>query len=154
LEGSFFRFVILHHTGWITGNRGDHWDWLMEPPRGEPSGLMSWASDRDPALGWIGSDLEPLPRHRVEYLDYEGPISRGRGQVRRIATGRIRWRESTPKSLRFDLIDVEFLERPFVNWPLGRYCVTWIANLPSSRWRLIWTENGNADESISDDATI
>ena len=30
---------------------------------------------------------DELPRHRLSYLDYEGPVSRGRGTVRRFDRG-------------------------------------------------------------------
>lgn len=32
-------------------------------------------------------DAERLPEHRLAYLDYEGPVSSGRGSVRRLDTG-------------------------------------------------------------------
>jgi len=37
-----------------------------------------------------GDVLQQLPDHRRDYLDYEGPISGGRGVVRRVETGEAR----------------------------------------------------------------
>jgi hypothetical protein len=68
------RFVILEHDG----PRGLHWDLLLETG----PALASWALAQLPnASGPI--DAERLPDHRLDYLDYEGPVSAGRGTVRR-----------------------------------------------------------------------
>jgi hypothetical protein len=72
------RFVILEHDG----PRGLHWDLLLETG----STLATWALGQPPdAPGPI--DAERLHDHRVGYLDYEGPVSGGRGAVRRWDTG-------------------------------------------------------------------
>ena len=68
-------FVILVHTGF-----GEtHYDLMFE--RGAV--LAVWQLRRSPV------DLQPggqipakrMPDHRLEYLSYEGPVSRGRGEV-------------------------------------------------------------------------
>lgn len=74
------RFVILtHHT-----SDGTHWDLMLQ--WGEV--LKTWSLSR-PADQY-GSTLEgtPLPDHRIIYLDYEGPLSDGRGEVCRWDSGR------------------------------------------------------------------
>jgi hypothetical protein len=81
------RFVLLEHR-WD----GVHWDLMLED--GEI--LRTWAIDA-PVV--IGKDLpaRALPDHRLIYLQYEGPVSRGRGIVRRVdegTYGRLVWRES------------------------------------------------------------
>jgi hypothetical protein len=74
------RFVILHHTL----SHGEHWDLMIE--QGEH--LATWQLHRDP----LQAGDAPIPAlrisdHRLAYLDYEGPVSRGRGEVTRIAAG-------------------------------------------------------------------
>jgi len=66
------RFAVLEHR-----RDGVHWDFLVE----DGASLRSWAVD---AAIVAGEDLPArgLPPHRRIYLDYEGPISGGRGTVR------------------------------------------------------------------------
>src|SRR4051794_1331121 len=65
------RFVILEHDP-----PRRHWDFLLETGRG----LASWRLREEPGPG--GSvPAEPAAPHRRLYLDYEGPVSGGRGSV-------------------------------------------------------------------------
>ncbi|WP_077023729.1 DNA polymerase ligase N-terminal domain-containing protein [Fuerstiella marisgermanici] len=74
------RFVILEHNHPFL-----HWDLLME----RDGALASWRLLQPVVCGqWI--DAEVLPDHRMMYLDYEGPVSRDRGSVKRIAGGTFR----------------------------------------------------------------
>lgn len=73
------RFVILEHR-W----RGVHYDLMLEDPEG--GDLRTWAVDEPIAAG-REQVARPLPAHRRAYLDYEGPVSGGRGEVRRIDRG-------------------------------------------------------------------
>lgn len=74
-------FVIHLHTG----HGPPHYDLMFQ--FGEA--LATWRVATSPG------DLEPgesvpatqLPDHRLAYLTYEGPVSRGRGHVRRVDTG-------------------------------------------------------------------
>ncbi|MCA9049310.1 MAG: hypothetical protein KDA89_11315 [Planctomycetaceae bacterium] len=71
------RFVILEHDFPFL-----HWDLLMQ----EGDALASWRLLKPVAKQcWIPAEL--LPPHRLMYLDYEGPVSGGRGSVRRTAAG-------------------------------------------------------------------
>lgn len=71
------QFVLLRHDHPVV-----HWDFMLE--FGDV--LRTWRLDRVPVeAGEIGA--EPLPDHRLAYLDYEGPVSRDRGTVRRIDRG-------------------------------------------------------------------
>jgi hypothetical protein len=49
-----FRFVVLHHTGLKTGNRGDHWDWLLELPK--PSMAKKTSKDCSHFMRDLGLD--------------------------------------------------------------------------------------------------
>ena len=76
--GQRFRFVILEHDHPFL-----HWDLLME------SGdvLKSWRLLKAVEPGsWIPA--EAIADHRLHYLDYEGPVSKDRGCVSRVAAGR------------------------------------------------------------------
>ena len=73
------RFVVLHHTGF-----GDpHYDLMLELEPGGP--LRTWRSPVWPLANQ--TPLTPLQNLRREYLTYEGEVSRGRGNVRRVAGG-------------------------------------------------------------------
>jgi hypothetical protein len=74
------RFVILLHRD----DAGEHWDFMIE----QESTLATWKLPADPA------DPDALPiqgtriaDHRKRYLDYEGPIAGGRGDVSRVDEG-------------------------------------------------------------------
>jgi hypothetical protein len=71
------RFVLLEHL-W----NGVHWDFMLE--RGEI--LRTWAIDA-PVVSGRDLPARALGDHRRIYLEYEGEISGGRGQVRRLDSG-------------------------------------------------------------------
>lgn len=92
--------VILHHAL----RDGEHYDWLFARPGGVRS-LVSFRVDRAP-WQWSGAArlrLTPLADHRWAYLRYEGPISRGRGVVRRVDAGRCVLRQFTLDRIVVDL---------------------------------------------------
>jgi hypothetical protein len=74
-------FVILLHTD----HGPDHYDLMVEC--GES--LSTWRVGRNP-LELNAGDSCPAVRladHRKAYLAYEGPVSRGQGEVRRVERG-------------------------------------------------------------------
>ena len=74
------RFVILEH---ICHDRS-HWDLMLQ----SGSILATWQVPLPPT-NWPDTDVicTLLPPHRPAYLDYQGPVSNDRGQVRRCAAG-------------------------------------------------------------------
>jgi DNA polymerase Ligase (LigD) len=76
-----FRFVILLHETPPGYERATHWDLMFE----QGSALRTWALAEEPQVDGPRAgatiDAEQLPNHRLEYLDYEGPVSGSRGQV-------------------------------------------------------------------------
>jgi hypothetical protein len=68
------RFVILRHDSPC----GVHFDLMLEV--GDV--LKTWALPQPPEPG-AEMECEALGDHRPAYLDYEGPISGGRGSVTR-----------------------------------------------------------------------
>ena len=75
------RFVILEHD-----HPTLHWDLMLE------SGgvLRTWRLASPPSAG-CSIAAEAIGDHRLLYLDYEGPISRNRGYVRRWDAGSFAW---------------------------------------------------------------
>jgi hypothetical protein len=77
------RFVILEHRTPPGYPRGLHWDLMLEYETQEQGGaLRTWALAEPPAPD-RPIDAESLADHRLDYLEYEGPISGGRGVVSR-----------------------------------------------------------------------
>lgn len=71
------RYVILRHD-WPA----PHFDLLLEAG----GVLKAWRLSAEPVPGvWVPA--EPNADHRPLYLDYEGPVSGGRGTVTRYAAG-------------------------------------------------------------------
>lgn len=71
-----YRFVILEHN-W----NGIHYDLMLE----ENGVLKTW---RLAEMLKPGTQVaKKLPNHRIDYLQYEGPISGNRGEVKRVASG-------------------------------------------------------------------
>ncbi len=74
-------FVIILHTGFGT----DHYDFMLEAG----PALATWQLARNClALGeGESAPARKLPDHRLAYLTYQGPVSGGRGQVKRVCEG-------------------------------------------------------------------
>jgi hypothetical protein len=73
------EYVVLHHTGIAL----PHFDLMVETLAGGM--LATWRCANWPPQA--GDSLEPLSKHRREYLDYEGSVSGNRGEVRRVERG-------------------------------------------------------------------
>lgn len=122
---SISPFVILHHTGHISQDRGDHWDWLIRFPdyflakltprmqanqEAQIHGLLTFASENHPSQWTSGSQFWRLSPHRMEYLQYQGEVSRGRGSVKRIAFGELQWIFLSDFQLQFRLFRLGYLD--------------------------------------------
>jgi hypothetical protein len=72
------RFVVLEHAPGPNSRASLHWDLMLE------SGgvLRAWALARPPGTGGPIA-AEALADHRLAYLEYQGPLTEGRGAVRR-----------------------------------------------------------------------
>ena len=92
------RFVILHHV--VAG--GEHWDLMLE----HGGVLLTWQLAREP----IDAASLPIPAkriadHRSAYLEYEGSISGGRGQVVRVDHGMVNFERLTERCCSIELLD-------------------------------------------------
>jgi hypothetical protein len=83
------RFVVLTHDHPVL-----HWDFMLE----QAESLRTWRLAGCPdGVGTI--DAEAIDDHRLAYLNYEGPVSGGRGQVRRWDWGEYEILDSTAERL-------------------------------------------------------
>jgi hypothetical protein len=90
------RFVVLHHAL----ADGEHWDLMLE--RGEV--LVTWQLDAAPGEVATGpARARRIGDHRKAYLDYEGPVSRNRGEVRRVDEGTWRLEQAAADEWRIHL---------------------------------------------------
>jgi DNA polymerase Ligase (LigD) len=83
------RFAILEHD-----HPALHWDFLLE--NGDV--LLTWRLSAPPAPGATVEAARAFD-HRLLYLDYEGPVSGGRGAVTRWDGGMFKWVERQPIQL-------------------------------------------------------
>jgi hypothetical protein len=64
--------------------------------------LRTWALHHEPQIGEeIAAD--ELPRHRTDYLEYEGSVSQGRGTVRQFDRGTFEVLQDSTEQLSVDL---------------------------------------------------
>ena len=85
------RFVILTHD-----HPHLHWDLMLECN----GVLWTWALPELPRDN-NSFECERLADHRIAYLDYEGPISGDRGEVRRVMSGEFDFEDVSENRIRF-----------------------------------------------------
>ena len=78
------RFVILEHD-----HPTLHWDFMLEAG----ALLLTWRLSAPPTAQHV-VNVERIGDHRRAYLDYEGPVSGGRGSVTRWDGGTFDWLEN------------------------------------------------------------
>ncbi|MDB5310872.1 MAG: hypothetical protein JWO38_5074 [Gemmataceae bacterium] len=87
------RYVILEHDWPVP-----HWDLLLEAG----GVLRAWRVLAEPVIGMV-LPAESNFDHRLLYLDYEGPVSGGRGNVSRWDAGTFDWVEDGPEQVAVEL---------------------------------------------------
>src|SRR5215472_14006343 len=83
------RFVILEHD-----HPELHWDLMLEAG----AVLRTWRLATPPQPAQVVQAAASFD-HRLDYLDYEGPISGGRGSVRRWDAGCFTWQTDAPERI-------------------------------------------------------
>jgi hypothetical protein len=112
------RFVVLRHEPGTAGLRELHWDLMLE----FGDSLRTWSLHSEPQVGEeIAAD--ELPRHRSDYLDYEGPVSQGRGTVSRFDRGSFDVVRDSPEQLTVNL-----------NGAVLQGCLQLTHDIPNQRW--------------------
>jgi hypothetical protein len=89
------QFAILFHDLPVDSVRKSHWDLLLKPPEvaSNPVRSLICFEVNDAPEMWVADvDCVRLPDHRLVYLEYEGPISGGRGDVSRVCRGACDWK--------------------------------------------------------------
>ena len=89
------RFVLLHHVVSPGFRQGTHYDLMLE----HEEKLLTWALAELPQAN-LNVLATQLPDHRLAYLDYEGPVSGDRGEVRRVDEGTFDWIEHGDSQIR------------------------------------------------------
>jgi hypothetical protein len=100
------RFVLLHHECPPDYIKPSHWDFMLE----FQGSLWTWELRELPPK-WCGNEGESenvlsvtrLADHRIEYLDYEGPLTGSRGSVTRVASGSFAVLQNTSELLQIQL---------------------------------------------------
>lgn len=95
------RWVLLRHECPDDYREGSHWDLMLERAGvADERRLATWSLQELPAVwgpkkGAIAEVVGAvaLVDHRAAYLEYEGPVGGGRGEVRRVASGTLVWLE-------------------------------------------------------------
>lgn len=87
------RFVILEHD-----HPHLHWDFMLE----DGQELRTWRLESAPVAGSAVYAIA-LGGHRLFYLDYEGPVSGGRGHVKRWDYGTFLIRNKRPEEWQVEL---------------------------------------------------
>lgn len=87
------RFVILTHD-----HPELHWDLMLEAG----PALRTWRLAEPPETGKTIA-ATALGDHRLAYLDYEGPVSGGRGRVARWDAGEYRVQTWTDDQIRIEV---------------------------------------------------
>ncbi|QEG34902.1 DNA polymerase ligase N-terminal domain-containing protein [Bythopirellula goksoeyrii] len=99
------RYALLRHEC-PSEYKPSHWDLMLEV-----GGVLATWELRELPAAWANAlhlnvieagapgNVTRLPDHRLDYLDYEGPVTGGRGSVSRISGGSFQILESTPDTL-------------------------------------------------------
>jgi hypothetical protein len=112
------RFVILTHDGPVP-----HWDFLVEAG----SVLRAWRLLAEPGAE-TNISAEPNFDHRLLYLDYEGPLSGGRGSVSRWDAGSCEWLADEPNYAEVELRGAKLVGRAAIR----RAGAGWVFRLTSA----------------------
>ena len=113
------RFVILEHD-----HPQVHWDFMLEVS----AVLRTWRLAEAPTRGGGHLDATALADHRPFYLDYEGPVSGNRGNVRRWDTGTYDLLASTDAALQVQLHGAKLTG------------IAWIEKEEEADWRFTFQE--------------
>lgn len=105
------QYVVLRHEGIAD----PHYDLMVETSSG--SALATFRIDRWPVAE--GDALSRIGDHRRDYLNYEGPISGGRGSVRCVQRGTFRFEHLSPDRWRLRLESGAALEILGPSGPVG-----------------------------------
>lgn len=94
------RFALLRHTVPEGFARPSHWDLLLEQDEAcWTVTLDELPQGFDDQSNRATVEALRLPDHRKKYLEYEGPVSSERGDVKRVAGGECEWLSATAERI-------------------------------------------------------
>lgn len=111
------RFALLVHDS----PRGLHYDFFLE----EGVALKTWSLPRLPEPG-LEIPCDALADHRSIYLQYEGPLSEGRGTVARWDQGTYVVERWTDDDIRVKLTGNKYAGGVELRRQAGRWIFTWL----------------------------
>ena len=96
--------VLMRHET----KAGGHYDWMLQTPASvKDLNARLWTARVNlPSWCWSNQspwDLEMIGEHRSAYLTYEGPLTGGRGTVRRVDSGWVEPHLWSPDRIVFDM---------------------------------------------------
>ena len=100
------RFVILRHELPPQAERSSHWDLMFE----FGAVLRTWAIDQELLADRVVA-ARALADHRLDYLNYEGPVGGNRGQVTRCDAGEFAVIAESPERLAVELLGSRYRGR-------------------------------------------
>lgn len=101
--GPIDRWVLLKHT---LPDGSSHLDWMLDIGGTEGARLVTYRLERRPDdVAVTTLDALRLEDHRRVYLDYEGEISGGRGEVERVCSGTVRVLHRSEHEIKIELIE-------------------------------------------------
>lgn len=124
------RFAVLLHDHPFL-----HWDFLVED--GEM--LKTWRLPNDPCQQDVMT-AEEIALHRRIYLDCEGPVSGGRGTVRRVAAGIAGVSEMSADLI---VLDAILMERMLTEGAGSRWERVELTRIGGPQWRFQIRCRGN-----------
>ena len=92
--------------------------------------LLTWRLVELPTIGGAAVVAQRLADHRRAYLSYQGPVSGGRGEVRRVDAGEFTWVSRKAGRLAFDAAG-ELLRGHFL-----------LSSVGEREWQLILVDRG------------
>ena len=110
------RFVVLQHDH----PEHLHWDFMID----QGDSLATWSLPMPPAREHV-LPARLLADHRCEYLQYEGPVSGGRGTVTRWDEGGFEWVAKSPDRIVVDVQGRKIMGRVSIEAGGGAGCFRW-----------------------------
>lgn len=92
------RFVVLWHKAGPALDRASHFDLLFE----DGESARTWSVENQIESGIDQVAIE-LPRHRLHYFEYEGPLSNDRGSVSRRDQGNYQLLRATDDQFQIEI---------------------------------------------------
>lgn len=129
------RYVILHHQQSSSQEDLTHWDLMLE----SAGILRTWKISHAP-LPTQQFVATALADHRIDYLDYEGPVSKNRGHVRQWDHGTFEGSVPTDRSPFSVQLEGKTLQGTLSLQPQLEHDKQWLVQFPEQTCQLDQSE--------------